>query len=110
MPEFGEMAISPDGSAIVFDTVPGSGPVGTKFVLRKIDQLSTTPIAGTEESWSPSFSPDGKWLLFANETGLHKLKLNSATSNSVYQGKNLEGACWLNENTILLSWWLKSGH
>jgi eukaryotic-like serine/threonine-protein kinase len=55
------IAISPDGRQMVYS---GPGEGGTRLWLRRIDQLSATPISGTEGGQSPFFSPDGRHVGF----------------------------------------------
>ena len=57
----GRIAISPDGRQIVF-MGPGDGT--SRLWLRRLDQLSATPISGTEGGTSPFFSPDGRQIGF----------------------------------------------
>ncbi len=53
-----EIAISPDGRRFLY---PG-GPTRTEavYTLRERDQLNGRPLAGTGNSFTPSFSPDGR--------------------------------------------------
>ena len=101
--EFGEIAISPDGSAIVFDTLPVGGRAGSQFFLRKLDQLTATPITGTEESDYPFFSPDGKWLGFVGNAGLMKVLLDSGTAQTICPVTRVTGASWSDESIIIFS-------
>jgi len=57
----GRVAVSPDGRRMVY-----SGPAegGSRLWLRPFDQLSATPISGTEGAQSPFFSPDGRRVGF----------------------------------------------
>jgi serine/threonine-protein kinase len=57
----GRLAISPDGRRLVY-----SGPAdgGSRLWVRPLDQLSATPIAGTEGASNPFFSPDGQRVGF----------------------------------------------
>jgi serine/threonine-protein kinase len=57
----GRLAISPDGRRLVY-----SGPAegGTRLWVRPLEQLTATPIAGTEGAASPFFSPDGQRVGF----------------------------------------------
>jgi eukaryotic-like serine/threonine-protein kinase len=55
------VAISPDGRQLVYS---GPGEGGTRLWLRRIDQLTATPISGTEGGASPFFSPDGQRVGF----------------------------------------------
>jgi serine/threonine-protein kinase len=52
------VGISPDGRAIAY------GDISTQIVLRPLDQLAATVLAGTEDGWAPFFSPDGATMGF----------------------------------------------
>jgi eukaryotic-like serine/threonine-protein kinase len=57
----GRIAISPDGRRIVY-IGPGDG--GPRLWVRRLDQLSGSPVSGTEGGVSPFFSPDGRQVGF----------------------------------------------
>ena len=58
-----EVAISPDGTRIVYAS--GTGPAATRqLYLRHVDQLDATPLRGTEGGDAPFFSPDGESVGF----------------------------------------------
>jgi serine/threonine-protein kinase len=50
----GELAISPDGATLV-----RSGGPGGVLLVRRRDELSFSPLAGTKDASGPFFSPDG---------------------------------------------------
>ena len=56
---WGRVAISPDGSTIVYVGGPKNG-----LMIRRRDELHARQIPGTENAGSPFFSPDGKRLGF----------------------------------------------
>jgi len=67
------VAISPDGSRIVF---PIQGPDGKPLLAtRLLDQAASTPVPGTENGSYPFFSPDGQWIGFYADSKLKKVSL-----------------------------------
>jgi serine/threonine-protein kinase len=58
IPRFGSrVALSPDGSRLVYVGPSESGPV--QLWVRERSQLNARPLPGTEGAFSPFFSPDG---------------------------------------------------
>ncbi|MEO7521577.1 MAG: protein kinase [Gemmatimonas sp.] len=55
----GELAISPDGNVIVH-----TGGANGALLLRRRDELSFTPLAGTENAYGPCVSPDGSQVAY----------------------------------------------
>jgi serine/threonine-protein kinase len=64
------VAISPDGRSIVY---AGQDTRKAQLFLRKIDDLAVAAIPGTERSTDPSFSVDGKWIVFTAGNQLFKI-------------------------------------
>ena len=78
------LAVSPDGSRIVF---VGRSPDGeTQLWLRGLDQLTPTPIPGTENGQNPRFSPDGAAIAFTGNNSLTTLSLSGAPPLTVVSG------------------------
>ena len=93
--------MSPDGSRIVF---VGSSPDGeTQLWLRGLDQLTPTPIPGTENGRNPRFSPDGTSIAFTAVGSVTTVPLSGAppltvVSDSVNDGGG--GLAWGPDGTI----------
>jgi serine/threonine-protein kinase len=67
---FTSMAISPDGSTVVFCGLASKDATQTQLYKRTLDQNAATPIPGTAEAYMPFFSPDGQWVgFFAGANG-----------------------------------------
>ena len=94
-----EAAISPDGGSLVFRN-PLTGP-GQLYIKRR-DELTARPLAGTEGGSGPFFSPDGAWIGFVAHGQLRRIPSTGGTSiklaESVHPDYN-QGA-WLEDGSI----------
>ena len=94
-----ETALSPDGASVVFRS-PLTGP--GQLYLKRRDELTARPLAGTDGGSGPFFSPDGAWIgFFANgqmrkvpSTGGVSLKLAESVDPSYNHG------AWLTDGSI----------
>ena len=60
-------ALSRDGSQLAFQRQapnPGGSLPSRLIYIRKMEELVTRPLAGTDDAMDPTFSPDGQWLAF----------------------------------------------
>ena len=100
--ESNRIALSQDGRSLVY-----SGGDPPRLYHRPLDQLDSIPIAGTEGSQSPFFSPDGEWVAFLAGTSLKKVPLQGGRPVVLYQfpGKvaSLRGGAWSTEGRIFVS-------
>ena len=72
-----DVVFSSDGRLIVFR----SGPPPGRLSIRRLDELSSTPLRGSEGGSNPFFSPDGEWVGFVDLRD-QRLKLVSASGGS----------------------------
>ena len=63
----GRLALSPDGTKLVF----AGGPDRSLFI-RRLDDMRTVRLPGTEDASAPFFSPDGQTVGFTNPSYLLK--------------------------------------
>src|SRR5690242_20204198 len=92
------IALSPDGRALVF-----AGPSqGTgQLWLRRLDQLTSTPIAGTDGGYSPFFSPDGRQVGFIrNGSSLRIASLDGTPTVTLMDTANTTSADWSSDGWI----------
>ncbi len=88
----GRIAISPDGRRMVY-VGPGEG--SSRLWLRRLDQLTATPIPGTEEAVSPFFSPDGRQVGFVRGgRTIQVVSLEGAPPLTVTDEANTTGGDW----------------
>jgi serine/threonine protein kinase len=99
------LAISPDGSRIVY--AAGPGVLDSRLYIRAMDGWEAREIPGTEgESSHPFFSADGQWLGFAKSGNLMKVALSGgapANLNASIRDLNnasFFGASWGARGTI----------
>jgi serine/threonine-protein kinase len=92
------LAISPDGSRIVYVGRRDGGP---KLFLRKLGDLDPVLLAGTDGARMPFFSPDGQWVAFFTNTHLKKVAVASgAIQNIVAIATEPRGGAWAPDGTI----------
>ena len=92
------VAVSPDGRAIVY-TGPGDG--APRLWYRRLDQLSATPITGTEGASSPFFSPDGRRIGFIKAgTSVRIASLDGAPTVTLSDKANSTSGDWSDDDWI----------
>ena len=89
------MAVSPDGKMIVCATMDG-------LFLRSFNEWEGRILPGTKGAVAPSFSPDGKWIVYRS-TQDYKLKKVSihGVKPMVLADAPSQGAHWVSENEIV---------
>jgi eukaryotic-like serine/threonine-protein kinase len=96
----GRLAISPDGRQIVF-VGPGQG--SSQLWIRRLDQLTSTPIAGTEGGYSPFFSPDGRQVGFVkNGVTVRIASLDGTPTVTLIDTANTTSADWSTDGWVYL--------
>jgi serine/threonine-protein kinase len=93
-----DVALSPDGTLLVFSARKDGRQ---QLYLHTQNRLESTPIAGTDNSNSPFFSPDGQWLGFwtgAVDEGaigeLKKVRLDGSPAVTLAKVPPLRGTTW----------------
>ena len=94
------VAVSPDGSRLVFGAHRGSEP--DQLYLRQMDRPEVTPIPGTAGAANPCFSPDGEWVLFNADNKLKKVSLDGGEPQVVCDA-NWGGASWGRDDKIVFT-------
>jgi eukaryotic-like serine/threonine-protein kinase len=86
------LAVSPDGRMMVY---LGPGDAGARLWLRRLDQLTATPIAGSEGGTSPFFSPDGRKVGFIQQgTSVRIASLDGAPTITLTDKANSTAGDW----------------
>jgi Tol biopolymer transport system component len=95
---YGVIAISPDGSQIVYGATSGNSRM---LYRRAIDQFEPKAIPGTEGAVQPFFSPDGTWIAFFARHKLMKVALSGGQPVVIAQASQARGGDWLDDDTLV---------
>jgi len=91
------LAISPDGSTIVFKADVQDG----RLWIKRRGELDPTPIPGTERAGATAFSPDGQWIAFVADQHLKKVRLSGGAVVTLADSVWNSGAAWLDDGTLI---------
>jgi serine/threonine-protein kinase len=97
------MALSPDGTNLVFMASRRNQGTGWQLYLRPLDQMEARPLEGTEDAQNPFFSPDGKWIGFFGGGKLRKIPFQGGAATAICDAFNVRGATWGRGDTIIFS-------
>ncbi len=94
--------ISPDGHSVVY--VAGGREGGRKLFLRRLDQLTSRQITGSDGvAQAPAFSPDGKWLAFiADRRRLVKVPVDGGAPITLADVADYGGVDWSPAGEIIV--------
>ncbi len=81
-PDLSRFAVSGDGTRFAFSTDEG-------IVLRDAGQREYRLLAGTEKGESPSFSPDGDWIVYQMNGHLRKVSVAGGAPVAIIPGDSL---------------------
>jgi serine/threonine protein kinase/Tol biopolymer transport system component len=96
-----QFAISPDGRALAFvANAAGGRPM---LWVRRLDSLSATQLAGTEEALHPFWSPDGRSIGFFTATALKKVDAAGGTPQKLCDTVAGRGGSWSRERVIVFA-------
>ena len=94
-----EAALSPDGASLVFRS-PLAGP--GQLYLKRRDEVTARPLAGTEGGSGPFFSPDGAWIGFVANGQLRKVPSTGGVSLKLAESVDpaYNHGAWLTDGSI----------
>ncbi len=95
----GGLAVSLDGKYLVYTA---QIPNAVQLYLHRMDQLTSQPIPGTENSAEPAFSSDGQWIVFnAAQQKLVKVSIFGGAPEAICPTNGqTRGIWWAADNTI----------
>ena len=91
------LTVSPDGTKIVY-------VANEQLYLKNSDELTASPIRGTDEDPSaPFFSPDGQWLGYYSlrDAQWNKISIYGGSSVKLCDAGNWASPAWVADDTIL---------
>jgi serine/threonine protein kinase/Tol biopolymer transport system component len=94
------IAISPDGTKIVFAATSDAGP---RLWVRPLDSLSAQPLAGTDDGFFPFWSPDSRSIGFFADDRLMRIDVDSGLVRTLADAPNPWGGAWNRDGTILFA-------
>ncbi len=97
----GPVAVSPDGTMMVYAARDGSGPV--MLHLRRLDSPDATVISGTQDAVYPFWSPDSRYVGFGAEDKLKKVAVAGGPPVSLCPASNMKGGTWNRDDVILFA-------
>jgi serine/threonine-protein kinase len=101
--QFGDAAVlSPDGTVLAF-VANASPEERSRIHVRRLDQLTATPLSGTEDAVIPFFSPDGRSLAFFARGTLKTIALAGGTAVSLAPAPDQRGGAWAADGTIVFA-------
>ena len=91
------LAISPDARIVALgQEYGGRGPLE----LRRLDEIESTMLTGTEGGIFPFFSPDGEWLAFFDGDELRKMPVDGGPSSVICEARVTLGGTWSDDGWI----------
>src|SRR5262249_44709565 len=95
------LALSPDGTRLALTLRDADGKV--RLHTRLLHQNQFTPLAGTDDAFSPFFSPDGAWIGFFADNELKKISVDGGAAVTLCDAPDPDGASWSDDGDIIVS-------
>jgi serine/threonine-protein kinase len=95
------LAISPDGSHIVFCARIGNGP--DQLWVRALASEEPRLLSGTEEAYLPFFSPDSRSIAFFSEGKLRRVAVEGGPVTTIAEARDPRGGTWGRRDVIVFA-------
>ena len=86
-----EIAVSADGRQMAFIA---RGAAEQHIYVRRLDDLESHQVAGTEGARDLAFSPDGRWLAFHSGNKIRKVSLSGGSPTVLADAVHSHGLAW----------------
>lgn len=93
--------LSPDGTLLGF--VARTTGRASQLHVRRLDQLTATPVNGTDGASSPFFSPDAQWVAFFADLKLKKVPVTGGAVVTLADAPSPRGGWWAEDGTIVFA-------
>jgi hypothetical protein len=98
--QFGRnLDISPDGNKLVYVASDGSW---RRLYLHTIGEPAPIGLPGTEDADDPSFSPDGRYIVFYSEGRVKRTTVDGGGTTVIGAAPPPRGVTWLDAETLIL--------
>jgi Tol biopolymer transport system component len=97
----GPIAVSPDGTRVVFGVRDASGR--DLLWVRPLDRVTAEALAGTEGATYPFWSPDGRSIGFFADGKLRRIEASGGPAQSLCDAPNGRGGTWNEEGVIVFA-------
>ncbi len=94
-------ALSPDGQRLVFVGVGEDGK--SSLWVRTLSDLTAQPLAGTEGSTHPFWSPDSRQIAFFSSGKLRRIDAAGGPPQQICDASQGRGGAWAEDGTILFT-------
>ena len=97
------LALSPDGSRLVYSARQGADNIWWQLYTRSSDRLDAVPVRDGQvrSSVSPFFSPSGDWIGFERDGKIMKVPAGGGAVLEVCDVPSFSGATWLPDDSIV---------
>ncbi|MBW3563816.1 MAG: protein kinase [Acidobacteria bacterium] len=95
---YGNVVISPDGTRIVY---VGRDGEASNLWIRKIGELDSIRLAGSQGASQPFFSPDGNWIGYFTRHQMWKLAVAGGVPVPVAKVAYARGGSWGDDGSIV---------
>jgi serine/threonine protein kinase len=96
-------ALSPDARYIVFVASGSSANDPDRLYLRRLDKNEAQPIAGTDHSRLPFWSPDSRSVGYFASGKLYRVDIAGGRAQALASASNPQGGAWNADGTILFA-------